>query len=257
MLNLGIAQIINSTDINKNFNSIWQFLESFESRSVDLILFPECSLSGFSAKIKECSLELLEPYLSKISEWSLRTGIDVILPTAVVDDKIYNSGFIFSAGKREQFYKLGLTESEQKFFSLPKKPSNKKFQCKNYKFGLLICMEAQQEAWNHFTDDEVDFILWPGYWGWEKDDEWIELKSNNEENLVFQNMLHWKKPLIQSNFALNDFGDSRKNGPKGLSVVINNDNQLHFKGEYEKESAFIVSLEKLQDVTIVRKVTPI
>lgn len=159
MLSLGVAQITNSTDINKNFDSIWQLLESFESHAVDLVLFPECALSGFSASIKECTLDFLEPYLSKISDWTLRTGIDVILPTAVVDEKIYNSGFIFSSGRREQFYKLGLTESEKNFFSVPEKPSNKKFQCKSYNFGLLICMEAQQEAWNHFKNEEVDFIL--------------------------------------------------------------------------------------------------
>jgi hypothetical protein len=115
-------------------------------------------------------------------------------------------------------------------------------------------MEAQQETWDHFKNDEVDFILWPGYWGWEKKDEWSAFKTDGEQNLVHKNMHHWKRPLIQANFARNDFGDSRK-GPKGLSVVIGHDNHLKFRGDYEKDSAFIVTLEKVNQQTVVRDVT--
>jgi predicted amidohydrolase len=251
MLNIGIAQIKNSIDVQTNFDSIWRFLDLFKSNHVDLILFPECALSGFSASIKNCSLDSLESYLSKISDWAFESGIDVVLPTAIMDGKIYNSGFIFTSDKRVQFHKLGLTESEKQFFSTPEIESKKKFHCKNYSYGLLICMEAQQEPWRYFSNSEVDFILWPGYWGWDEKDQWT---PQNEENLVFKNSIEWRKPLIQSNFAFNDSGDLRK-GPKGLSVVIDQSNQLAFRGSHESESGFIVTLKKTNLQTIVTRVS--
>src|SRR5690606_39059782 len=98
-----------------------------------LVLFPECSLSGFSAAIKECHRSALEKYFSQISTWCEQTGIDVVLPTALVEEKIYNTGFVFSHGSQKQFYKLGLTESEQKFFSTPMEASQKVFECQGYR----------------------------------------------------------------------------------------------------------------------------
>ncbi len=38
-------------------------LTHFEEKEIDLILFPECSLSGFSSKIKDCTIDLITPYL--------------------------------------------------------------------------------------------------------------------------------------------------------------------------------------------------
>lgn len=54
-INIGVAQLTNSTDIEKNFNSITSFLSRFEKEKVDAILFPECSLSGFSSKMRQCT----------------------------------------------------------------------------------------------------------------------------------------------------------------------------------------------------------
>ncbi len=54
-INIGVAQLTNSTDIEKNFNSITSFLSRFEKEKVDVILFPERSLSGFSSKMRQCT----------------------------------------------------------------------------------------------------------------------------------------------------------------------------------------------------------
>ncbi len=244
MLKIGVSQIKNSTEINENFTSIKKSLQVFEKTAVDLILFPECCLSGFSAKIKDCTAQVIKEYLDYVERWSLRTGKQVILPTALKEqDAIYNTGFFFQAEKVHRFYKLGLTESESSFFSVPKKQTQKVFKVKNYNIALLICFEAEQAPWKYFKEGEVDVILWPGYWGWVAEDTWQEHKNSNEENLIYKNMKQWKCPLIQSNFAYNELEDFRESGPHGLSVFVNNDNQLVKQGRLDDECCYEITVE--------------
>lgn len=118
MLKIGVAQTRNSIDIEANYSSIFSFLQHFEKNKVDLALFPECSLSGFSAKISKCTLDRLTPFLNLIDQWRKSTGISVVLPTAIAEDeKVYNSGFWFGEDETQRFQKVGLTESEKNFQS--------------------------------------------------------------------------------------------------------------------------------------------
>lgn len=237
----GVSQIKNSTNIEQNFESIMRSLTWFQSTDAKIILFPECSLSGFSGKIKECTPELLAPYLEKVERWSFENNKVVILPTAIFDGDIYNTGFVFCQGQRSQFYKVGLTESEKKFFSLPKNSTQKVFEIDGLKIGILICYEAQMEPWQFFNEGEVDLILWPGYWGWKEDDEWAELKKEGEENLIFKNMKQWKVPLIQSNFAYNSPEITSSTRPSGLSFFIDEENELVARGSFKKESCHLLT----------------
>lgn len=244
MIKLGITQIKSSTDIDENMNSIMQALAHFESSDVDLVFFPECSLSGFSGKIKECTLELLNPYLDRVEQWARQHQKHVVLPTAIVEgDKIYNSGFIFKPESKQRFYKTGLTESEVKFFSLPEAPANKIFNIKGYNLALIICYEAELGPWKYFAQGEADIILWPGYWGWNEGDSWGELKNETEPNLIYQNNKSWKLPIIQANFAFNDLSDYRASGPHGMSMFVNSDNSLAGCGELDSESCYEIHIE--------------
>lgn len=254
MIKVGVVQTKNSTDHQTNFESILNFLAKFEKVEVDLILFPECALSGFAASIQNCKLEILEKYFLQVAEWTRTFKKDVILSSAIIEDKIFNSGFIFSNGDRTRFYKNGLTESEKRFFASPEIQSQKIFKCKDYKYALLICIEAEHEPTTYFNSGDADFILWPGYWGWKKIDNWSEVKNFKEHNKVFENMFSWKIPLIQSNFSNNASSIPQNNCPQGLSVVVDFDNSLKFRGEFEKETAYIVCLEKDDKQTYVRDI---
>lgn len=251
MISVGVAQIANSLEIEKNFNSILDFLNRFKSEKVDLVVFPECGLSGFSAKMKECTSDLLRPYLDQIQKWSTESGVQVILPTAIANEnKVYNSGFWFADKSRKQFYKLGLTDSEKNFFSIPENETQKVFEINGLKFGLLICKEAQQDPWQYMPSEEIDFIIWPGYWGWTKNCKW-QAVTDEKNNLVFENLMTWKAPVIQANFAFNDLGGHSGAGPEGLSMVVNADNELVFQASHLKESGFVVKLEKRNSRTAI------
>lgn len=255
MLKVGIAQIRNSVEVEENFRTIKSCLKAFEANKPDVILFPECALSGFSSKIKDCTLDVIRSYLDVVDSWSKQNDTAVFLPTALKSNNIYNTGFCFQNGSIQQFHKVGLTESEKKFFSIHDVPHSKIFHLNGYRIGLLICFEAEMKPWEYFPSGSVDLILWPGYWGWSKDDVWDITKSNGEENKVFKNMLEWKVPLIQSNFAFNDLNDYRKSGPHGLSVFISSDNSVAGRGEYEEESCYLIEVNKRSGIQNIQKIT--
>lgn len=241
MLKIGVTQIKNSGNIEENFNTIKKVLSLFEKTDVDLLLFPECCLSGFTGKLNGCSFDELSPYFAEVEKWSLKNNKHVFLPSAIVEDgKVYNSGFLFGDDHPKRFYKLGLTESEKTFFSLPAVENQKIFEIKGHKLALIICFEAEQGAYEFFDKGEADIILWPGYWGWEVGDKWNELKRNGEENKIFQNMKEWKIPLIQANFSFNDLSDHRGAGPHGLSMFVNSDNSLFAQAHSDSESCYEV-----------------
>lgn len=199
--------------------------------------------------MKECTSHLLQPYIEQIQKWSADSGIQVILPTAIVEDqKVYNSGFWFKNNSRTQFYKLGLTDSEKKFFSIPDHQTQKVFEISDFRYGILICKEAQQDPWQHMPSGDVDFVVWPGYWGWTKECKW-QAVTEEKKNLVFENSMVWKAPVIQANFAYNDLGGHTGAGPEGLSMVVNADNSLVFQGSHLRESGFLVKLEKRNNRT--------
>lgn len=252
MLSVGIAQIPNSTDVSKNFEAIYGLLQKFETTNVDVILFPECSLSGFTSKMKECTDAVLNPYVEKVQSWVNRTGIEVVLPTAIVEsEKVFNSGFWFKENECERFYKIGLTDSEKKFFSVPADERSKVFKIKGYNVAVLICFEIEHGPWTYFEKEQVDAILWPGYWGWKLEDTWTEKREQEKLNPIFKNMTAWQIPILQSNFACNDLDGHTGAGPEGLSFVVNSNNELIRKGAHLKSAGFIVSLDKVNGKTIV------
>ena len=257
-INVGIAQIPNSADLEKNFSSIMTLLERFKAADVDLVLFPECSLSGFTAKMKECNLALIKPYLDQIRAWANQSGIDVVLPTAVAEHgRVYNCGYWFKAGGSNAFYKIGLTESEKKFFSQPEIQSPKVFETKGFRFAVLICFEAQHEPWAYFKNGEVDAILWPGYWGWTPEDQWGSEKEPGKPNLIYSNLAHWRLPILQANFAMNDLEGHSGAGPEGLSFVIGPDNLLIGRGPHKQSGGLVVALQKDASVTTISKCIPL
>ena len=249
MIKIGVAQIKNSIDLKENFENIKKCLNIFKETEADLILFPECSLSGFSAKIGECTLESISSYLEELQNWSKINNKMIILPTALKEDKIYNTGFIFHNDETERFYKIGLTESEEKFFSIPENYKKKVHELKGYKFIPLICLEAQLEYDLYFKKGDVDFVLWPGYWGWKEKDKWESLKSDGDENPVYTNVTNWSVPLIQSNFAYNDLGGGKENGPHGLSIVVDKNNELVYRSSFDRQECFLVELDKENSIS--------
>lgn len=243
MISVGVAQILNTVSLERNLETARKFLRRFAFEKADLVLFPECGLSGFSTRAGECSRDRLAAVLGELEGWSRETGISVVLPSILREEReVFNAGFWISPSGTETFFKVGLTAAERTFFSAPSR-SPKVFAVGDFRFGLLICCEAQEPASTYFREGDVDAILWPGYWGWTVEDGWDAMDLNGRPNRIFANMDVWKRPLIQSNFAGNDV-EGGQGGPQGLSLVIDADNRVAHRARHSVESGFLVILEK-------------
>lgn len=235
------VQLPNSTDLAANLARIWSALERAAAVSADLVLFPECTISGFSAKMGRYTLDDLAPHLRRIEAWAAAHKLCVVLPSGVMlDDARYNVAFVLRDGPRLSIFKRGLTPSELGFFSAPA-TSDRSFLCRGYRCAVLICAEAEQPAWSHL-DQNVDLVLWPGYWGWSLDEPWAELREGGSPCPLFANQRQWARPMIQSNFSGNALGDGRQGGPSGLSVFIRRDGAVAGRGAHAQEGAWLLTL---------------
>lgn len=84
-IKVGVAQIPNSTELDANFKCILSALNKFETTSANLVVFPECALSGFSSQMKKSNLQVLQPYFDQVQDFTNQTGIEVVLPFAIVE----------------------------------------------------------------------------------------------------------------------------------------------------------------------------
>jgi predicted amidohydrolase len=241
-MKIASVQIPNTLSVEVNFNNILSTLQSAIEAGSDLIVFPECSLSGFTAEMKKCSMEFLKPFLDQIKEVSFKHNVTIIVPSAYVEaEKIYNAVFIFDSNEVQVQYKVGLTESEQKFFSIPEKAHSKIFITKGIRIGVLVCIEAQMPPYSFIKEGEFDLIVWPGYISSGENKEW----NNLEKNEVYQNMIYWKVPLIQSNFSFNDLSIGKHRGPDGHSIILDKNNNLVQRGKFQENDIIITSLSDL------------
>jgi predicted amidohydrolase len=241
-MKIGSIQIPNSLSVEENFKHILNSLKNAITNGCELVVFPECSLSGFTSEMKKCSMDFLKPYLDQIKEISFQQNITIVLPSAYVEEeKVYNAVFIFNSNEVTIQYKVGLTESEQRFFSVPENAHSKIFTTKGIRIGVLVCFEAQMSPYSFIKEGEVDLILWPGYILSGERKEWNDV----ERNEVYQNMTHWKVPLIQSNFSFNDLSIGKDRGPDGHSIVLDKNNNLVQRGKYQQNDIIVTNLGDL------------
>jgi hypothetical protein len=137
---------------------------------------------------------------------------------------------------RDNLYNLSIDIPIFKDDCLTRHLSGYKVEVNGFKFITFICMEAQELFNIYFNNEDVDFRVWSGHWGWSKNDTWKAIKNDGGCCLVYSNMLKWQRPLIQTNFAYNDSLDFRGNGPHGVSMIVNSDNSHFNNGAIDQES---------------------
>lgn len=252
---VALAQIPNTADIVQNKESILKHLQMVEKHQPDLVLFPECALSGFSTAVLDMCFQSCKSAVEEIKEWTRHGSATVVLPTAWPENfGVLNAGFILRNGRiLGEFFKEGLTESERQLFMVPKRENGRMFSVRGVRFAMLICAEAQKRAWEYFDQGSADVILWPGYWRWKKEDCWSSKSRNKENDLVHMNVRLWRVPLLQANFCFNDKSDQRKLSPEGRSVIIDGANCHRHSAPALKSSGSIVELVQEGDGARVLK----
>lgn len=221
----------------------------------DLVLFPECALTGFTSLVKHTDYSEVFKSLEVIQEVVDRGKATVIVPSVVkVKDAFFNSAFVMNPGQSSiQIFKEGLTDSEKGFFTAGVNKS-RQFTVNGYRIGLLICFEATQDPWRYLLERELpEIILWPAYWGGEEEPTWNE-KLTKDDLKVFQNNKIWKTQILRTTFYENHENIGQKHGPFGQSLVIDDNNDLRYFAAKSKPENCVVTFQKVDGKTRISSV---
>ena len=149
----GCAQIFVTDDVQKNLEKYITFIHRADSQGVQILVFPEASLSGYGpSHYKDKPMppaDILEDALRKVCDTARLAGIWVIVGTSTYrQDGIYNDvHLIDSRGEiRATYAKAQLTGGDATFYKPGKEITT--YQAAGMKFGLEICFDIRfPEPW--------------------------------------------------------------------------------------------------------------
>ena len=246
ILQIGISQIQNNIQVKQNLSVILDCISKHQKVESNLVLFPECALTGFTSLVKNTVFTEVLTAFDKIQNL-VDSGItSAMVPTVIKSNEggFINAGFYFQPNKPRIFIaKEGLTESEQKFFTSGSN-NYRQFEMNGYKIAFLICIEAAHEPWRYLDEnDKPDLILWPAYWGKDEIPVWNESLTKDDLK-VYQNNKIWKVPILRATYFENHENVGLSPGPYGQSLVINQDNELFYSAAKSAAEDYIVNFQK-------------
>ncbi|MBO4592148.1 MAG: carbon-nitrogen hydrolase family protein, partial [Eubacterium sp.] len=150
-------------NIEKNYEIIKGAIEKAANQDVDMIIFPECALSGYPSRdyptAKEVDYRSVSDKINELKELSDRFSIGILVGTAAQDDKAYDRVYFIAPGRPFQWYdKRALCGKDAKNFSTGS--SNGVFEYKGHSIGVRICCELRfpeyfRELYKAHTDYNV------------------------------------------------------------------------------------------------------
>lgn len=235
-----IAVIQSSNDFHPrtNLESLVPLIIRAQELGADLVAFPECALSGFSAKVRGLPTAELQQALIKIQELCCSLQIGIFMPTAIpVEDGWINGAYFFSPKQQFEFHKTGLTDSERMLFqgglALPRV-----FTYQGIKIGVLFCREIDDDLlFSEISDSET--VLWPGYWGWDDPFVW------DDADPLRSQLKRLAKPVIQINFGTHAEYKLPPNRQQGCSVICTSEGNLLLQAHRDVGDILIIDTEEL------------
>ena len=136
----GVAQISLCNEIATNTGKILSYLKSAASLRLDLLCFPECSLTGYRRDFHNIVWDEVAQAIDKLQEAVVLEGTTIAVGTPYVEaGKIYNAAIVISANRRLKYFKNNLTDFEKQYFAEGKEVLS--FEVAGVKCGLLICRD--------------------------------------------------------------------------------------------------------------------
>ena len=245
-MNIGVAQIPNTSSHETNLANIVEALKTHSEQGSELVIFPECALSGYSPALLKCEAELLANLLASVKDTCKRNSIAALVPTLTFrgKDRLNSVVLISEAGEElERFFKIGFTPTDEKIFSQVEHHS-RSFNFKGFNIGVLICAEISDDPWKYLDrDTKYDAIVWPGMWGWRDDLDWKDPKPSNGLEII-ESVSSWETCLIQANFSETEGMPYPAGFGGGRSFVINKDKSIAIEGPKNKQANLFLSLSK-------------
>ncbi|MBI4641401.1 MAG: carbon-nitrogen hydrolase [Candidatus Tectomicrobia bacterium] len=154
-------------DLEKNFSLHADMIEKAKEARVDLLIFPELSLTGYYLRdlVPDVALTLNAPFIKKFQEMSHDISLAIGLVEESREHLFYNASIYFEDGEIKHLYRkvylptYGMFD-EQRYFA--RGDRIRAFDTKFGRFGILIC----EDAWHPsaaciLSQDGADMIMIP------------------------------------------------------------------------------------------------
>lgn len=160
-MKIGAYQFAVKGDIKYNFENIKKAILQASNEQVELLVFPECALTGYPPHNIERASEVDFGELAVVSEqlqqMSSEHNIHIVVGSVTKEDeKCYDSAIIFSPNKeRKLYHKRALWGWDKDNFSVEN--NSDVFELGNLKIGIRICYEVRfpeffRELYTRHTD---------------------------------------------------------------------------------------------------------
>lgn len=145
-MRIAAYQFAVSGNINENYKKITNAIRTAKSKSVQLVVFPECALTGYPPrdfqKSADVDFDLVESKCSELQKLSDKNDISFIIGTIYKDNGIRNRAILFQPRKSREFYdKKALWGWDKDNFV----PGNNDgaFEIDGVSIGVRICYEIR------------------------------------------------------------------------------------------------------------------
>lgn len=145
-MRIAAYQFAVSGDINDNYEKIASTIRIAKSNSAQLVVFPECALTGYPPRDIQSSLDvdfdLVEFKCSELQKLSDENDISFIIGSICRDNGIRNRAILFRPGKAREFYDKKALWGWDKDNFIPGN-SDGVFEIDGVSIGVRICFEIR------------------------------------------------------------------------------------------------------------------
>ena len=146
-MRIGAYQFSVTGDVNSNFSKIKYAVNEAKEKQIDLLVFPECALTGYPPRDFKSSAEVnfakLDIIYNELQQSCNLLDINVIVGTITQEnDRYYNTALFFSPfGERQSYKKRALWGWDKDNFEIGNDEGV--FQVGDWKIGIRICFEIR------------------------------------------------------------------------------------------------------------------
>ena len=107
-VNIGIVQMRVTTDLNTNLKNIIFHIRHASLRRINLLCFPECSLTGYIVNHVKLNYKAISQSVNDLQEESTKSNVSILIGTPWKSrGKIFNTAFVIKPkfGIIKKYYK--------------------------------------------------------------------------------------------------------------------------------------------------------